>query len=269
MPASKPSAAARRRPPAPDLAGRVALVTGSTTGIGAAVAARLAAAGASVVVTGRTESRTTPVVDAIRAAGGTAVGLAAELTEPGGIAALVDATVAAFDRVDILINNAGIGLVGPSEDLPLADWRRALELDLTAPFVAAQAVAPHMFAAGGGVIVNVASIVGHVALPGRAAYCAAKHGLLGLTKVLAVEWADRGVRVVAVDPGYVATELLEKTTAAGGFSHDDVAGRTPLGRLAHPSEIADAVCFLASDAAAYVTGTSLLVDGGWTAYGGW
>jgi 3-oxoacyl-[acyl-carrier protein] reductase len=126
-----------------------------------------------------------------------------------------------------------------------------------------------MLAAGRGVIVNVSSLTGHLGLPRRAAYGAAKHGVEGLTKTLAVEWARRGVRVVSVAPAYVETELLAGTSKAGGFTLEEVAQRTPLGRLAEPDEVARVVAFLVSDDASYVTGASILVDGGWVADGGW
>jgi 3-oxoacyl-[acyl-carrier protein] reductase len=145
-----------------------------------------------------------------------------------------------------------------------------LEVDLVAPFACAQAAARVMLAQpGGGVIVNVSSITGHVGLERRAAYTAAKHGLEGLTKALAAEWSPRGVRVVAVAPAYVATDLVAGTMAAGAFTERDIEGRTPLGRLAEPEEVARVVAFLASEEASYVTGSSVLVDGGWVADGGW
>ncbi len=156
-----------------------------------------------------------------------------------------------------------------SEEVAIEEFRRVVDLDLVAAFACVQAAARRMFAAGAGVIGNVSSITGHVGLARRAAYTAAKHGLEGLTTALAAEWSPRGVRVVAVAPGYVATELLARTMAAGGFTAQDVAGRTPLGRLADPEEVARVVAFLASDDAAYVTGSSVLVDGGWVADGGW
>ncbi len=248
---------------------RVAIVTGSSSGIGRAIAGELARRGMSVVVTSRTAERAQAAAEAIAAQGGTALGVAAQLTEPDGPAALVARTLDAFGRLDVLVNNAGAGQVADSETLALADWQRIIEIDLSAPFRCAQAAAGPMLAAGRGVIVNVTSLAGHVALPRRAAYGAAKHGLEGLTKTLAVEWARRGVRVVSVAPAYVATPLLAGTSKAGGFTLDEVAQRTPLGRLAEPEEVARVVAFLVSDDASYVTGSSVLVDGGWIADGGW
>jgi 3-oxoacyl-[acyl-carrier protein] reductase len=251
------------------LTSRVAIVTGSSSGIGRAIATELAARGMSVVVTSRSAERAQATAAAIEQQGGTALGVATELTDADAPAALVTRTLDAFGRLDVLVNNAGAGQVADSETLALADWQRIIDLDLSAPFRCAQAAARPMLAAGRGVIVNVTSLTGHVGLPRRAAYGAAKHGLEGLTKTLAVEWARRGVRVVSVAPAYVATELLAGTSKAGGFTLEEVAHRTPLGRLAEPEEVARVVAFLVSDDASYITGSSILVDGGWVADGGW
>ena len=250
------------------LVGRVAVVTGSSTGIGEAIALELAAAGAAVVVNSRTLERAEPVARAIEAAGGRAIAVAADVCDPTQVAALMRAAVDELGALDILVNNAGVGFVAPSEELALEDWRRLIELDLTAPFLCAQAAARHMLGAGSGVIVNIASALGHTAMPGRAAYTAAKHGVIGLTKVLGIEWADRGVRCVAVSPGYVATEFVRENMRRGSFDEHDIERRTPLGRLATPQEIARIVAFVASDAASYMTASHVLVDGGWVGYGG-
>lgn len=253
----------------PAAGARVALVTGSSSGIGRAIAVELARRGVSVVVTSRSAERAATVAGAIAEEGGRAVGVAADVTAPGAAIALVDGALAAFGRLDVLVNNAGAGQVAASEDVELDAFRRIVELDLVAPFACAQAAARVMLRAGRGVIVNVSSLTGHTGLARRAAYTAAKHGLEGLTKTLAAEWSPRGVRVVSVAPGYVATELLAGTMASGGFTEDDIAGRTPLGRLAQPEEVARVVAFLASDDASYITGSSVLVDGGWLGDGGW
>jgi 3-oxoacyl-[acyl-carrier protein] reductase len=251
------------------LAGRVAIVTGSSSGIGRAVAEELARRGMTVVITSRSAQRAQEAAAAIANAGGTALGIAAELTEERAPAALVAEVLEACGRVDVLVNNAGAGQVADSETLTPAEWQRIIDLDLTVPFRCAQAVAGPMLAAGHGVIVNISSLTGHIGLARRAAYTAAKHGLEGVTKTLAVEWARRGVRVVSVSPAYVATELLAGTSKAGGFTLDDVAQRTPMGRLAEPAEVGRVVAFLVSDDASFVTGSSVLVDGGWLADGGW
>ena len=219
-----------------------------------------------VVVTSRSPERAQATADEL---GEGAVGVGVELTDADAPAALVERALEELGRLDVLVNNAGAGQVADSATLDPADWQRIIDLDLTAPFRCAQAAARPMLAAGRGVIVNISSLLGHIGMPRRAAYTAAKHGLEGLTKTLAVEWARRGVRVVSVAPAYVATELLAGTSKAGGFTLEEVAQRTPLGRLAEPEEVARVVAFLVSDDASYVTGSSVLVDGGWIADGGW
>jgi NAD(P)-dependent dehydrogenase (short-subunit alcohol dehydrogenase family) len=219
-----------------------------------------------VVVTSRSAERAAAAASEL---GGEAIGLPAQLTDADGPEALVEAVLGECGRLDVLVNNAGAGQVAESETLAPGEFQRIIDLNLTATFRCAQAAARPMLAAGRGVIVNVSSLMGHVGLARRAAYTASKHGIEGLTKTLGVEWASRGVRVMSVSPAYVATPLLAQTSKAGGFTMDDVAGRTPLGRLAEPSEVARVVAFLVSDDASYLTGSSVLVDGGWLADGGW
>jgi 3-oxoacyl-[acyl-carrier protein] reductase len=252
-----------------DFSGRVVLVTGSSKGIGFATARRFAQRGATVVVNSRDTERAAAAAGELSAAGYAAHGVTADLRAADGPQRLIDGALAACGTIDVLVNNAGGPSVAPAETLATADWRSVLELNLTAPFLCAQLAGRVMLARGSGVIVNVSSIFSSVAMPLRTAYVVSKHGLDGLTKSLGVEWGPRGVRVVSVNPAYTATEFVERTMAAGAFSEADVVRRTPLRRLATPDDVADAIVYLASDAASYVNATQLDVDGGWNAYGGW
>ena len=164
------------------------------------------------------------------------------------------------------MNNAGIIGNAPSIELEEATWRRVIDVNLTGVFLVAQAAARIMIPQGGGSIVNTTSMYGVAAAPGRASYCASKAGVVGLTKVLAIEWAASAVRVNAIGPGYVRTALTEQAEAEGKLDFNALVRRVPVGQLATPAEIADIALFLASDAAAYITGQTLVADGGWTSY---
>jgi NAD(P)-dependent dehydrogenase (short-subunit alcohol dehydrogenase family) len=177
---------------------------------------------------------------------------------------------AGFGRVDVLVNNAGISWIAPAEDTAPEQWRRVLEVNLTGPFLLCRAFGRMMLEEGAGSIVNVASIAGPRGVADRAAYNASKHGLVGLTRTLAAEWGGRGVRVSAVCPAWVKTEMDVADQAAGGYVDTDITEQAPMGRFAAPEDIAAAVVFLADPArSGFVNGVALPVDGGWTADASW
>jgi NAD(P)-dependent dehydrogenase (short-subunit alcohol dehydrogenase family) len=250
------------------LRGRTALVTGSTKGLGLGIARAYAREGAQVVIHSRSPRDCETVAAEIRAGEGRAVAIAADLSRSNEVRRLArDATEALGGRVDILVNNAGQPRVAPSAELAEAEYRYTLDLNLNAYFILSQEIARGMLARREGCIINVSSINGTLAFPRRLAYCVSKAGVNMLTKVLAIEWADQGVRVNAIAPGYVKTEMVRGLVERKLVDEATLARRIPMGRLGVPEEIAEAAVYLASDGASYITGAVLTVDGGWMAYG--
>ncbi len=249
------------RTPSFRLDGRRALVAGASSGIGLGAAAALAEAGASVTLVARRAEALAAVRDAIRAAGGAAEALALDITD---LAATAQA-VAAHGPFDVLVNSAGLARHAPAIDTAPADFDAALSLNLRAAFFLTRAVARGLIAARRpGSLINVSSQMGHVGGPDRAVYCASKHALEGMTKAMALEWGPHGIRVNTLCPTFIRTPLAEQTLRDPG-RRAWVLSNIRLGRLGEIEDIMGPVLFLASDAAALVTGTHLIVDGGWTA----
>lgn len=255
--------------------GKVALVTGATSGIGFAVASALAKAGADVVINGLGEDdQIAACVAALLAFGGRVHYAAADMTKPDEITAMVDDVDARFGGVDILVNNAGVQHVSPIEAFSPEAWDRIIAVNLSSAFHTVRSVLPGMRSDGWGRIVTMGSAHAHVASPYKAAYVAAKHGALGLTKTIALETAQDGITCNLVSPGYVKTALVERqiadTAKARGLSEDEVVRDVLLSaqwtkQFVTTDQVAGCVLFLCSDAADNITGTSLSVDGGWTA----
>ncbi len=240
---------------------KVAIVTGGASGIGEATADAFAAEGAKVVIADIDEARGNALADRLNAGGAEALFVRTDITDEDNVVRLVDSTVARFGRLDIVLNNAGIGSPGLGHEITLADWRKVLAVNLDGVFLVAKHAIIQMKKNGGGSIVNTSSIMGSVATSGAASYIASKHAVIGLTKALCVEYAADNIRVNAVCPGYVMTPMGESDLAAD----PSLPALHPLGRFARPDEIAKSVVFLASDDASFITGSSLLVDGGYTA----
>jgi NAD(P)-dependent dehydrogenase (short-subunit alcohol dehydrogenase family) len=244
----------------------VILIFGGAGGIGAEVGTHLASGGSRIAIADLDEAQAHAQAAAIAAQGGQAMGIACDVTSPELCDRAAQAAVDRFGRLDGVVNCAGISKPHDSISLAPADWARMVDIQLNGSFYVAQASARCMWEAGGA-IVFITSINAEAAFPRRAAYCSAKAGVAMLTKVLAIEWAERGIRVNAVGPAHVATPMTQRNIAAGNVSEAQISARIPMGRLVQPGNVADAVSFLLSEQAGFITGQSLYVDGGWLAYG--
>jgi NAD(P)-dependent dehydrogenase (short-subunit alcohol dehydrogenase family) len=246
------------------LEGKVALVTGAASGIGRVTAERLAEEGAVVVVTDVQDEAGEQAAAAIRAGGGDALYLHLDVTDEAGWQAVVERVLSERDRLDVLVNNAGLGDLAPIEETSLADWERTVAIDQTGVFLGMKTCAEALKASGNGSVINISSIFGTSGGFGTSpAYHAAKGAVRTLTKNVALRWATEGVRVNSVHPGFIRTPILDQ--AKGTEIWDAMTASTPMGRLGEPEEIAAAVAYLASDDASFVTGSELYVDGGYIA----
>ena len=247
-----------------DLSGRVAIVTGAGGGIGARTAKLLAARGAKLVLADLDEANGSTVAQDIRGAGGAALFACTDVTSEADVASMVETALSSYGALNLAFNNAGIDNGHKSVvDLPIEEWRRNLEVNLTGIFLCLKHQIAHMQAHGGGAIVNTSSAAGAVGVANAAAYVAAKHGVVGLTRASALDFAAKGVRVNTVLPGAIETPMLQ------GAMHDPqlramVESSHPIGRVGQPNEIAETVAWLLSDAASYITGAAIAVDGGFT-----
>jgi NAD(P)-dependent dehydrogenase (short-subunit alcohol dehydrogenase family) len=237
---------------------KVAIVTGSARGIGAAVVALFTAEGAQVVGLDRQPART--ATDGV-------LNLTGDVTRPEQVTAAVATTLARFGRIDVLVNNAGVNVFSAPLELSDSDWDRCLEVDLKAAWIVSKAVLPHMLSQGSGSIVNIASVHSHRITPGSFPYPVAKHGLIGLTRALAIEYAARGVRVNSISPGFILTPQAEEWLAAQPDPEKErrrQAELLPCKRLGNPEEVAYTALFLASDEARFINAADILIDGGRT-----
>ncbi|SMH35496.1 SDR family NAD(P)-dependent oxidoreductase [Mesorhizobium australicum] len=248
-----------------DFNGKVAIVTGGASGIGEAIAKDLARGGAKMIVADLDKTHAGKVVEAIRAAGGTAEPFAVNVAVAEEVEHMVAFAVETYGALHLAVNNAGIGgPIAPVADYPLDGWKSVIDINLNGVFYGLKYQIAAMLKSGGGAIVNMASILGSVGTPGSSAYVTAKHALLGLTKTAALEYATQGIRVVAVGPAYIDTPLLSNNLDAETLGA--LAGLHPIGRIGRPEEVSALTCFLLSDAASFITGSYHLVDGAYTAH---
>ncbi|MDP6658088.1 MAG: glucose 1-dehydrogenase [Nitrospinaceae bacterium] len=248
-----------------DIPGKVALVTGGTRGLGEVAAVAMAKAGAAVAVCGRSQPDLERVVRRITNMGGKAQGFFLDVLDRSKVNKTVADILDHFGQIDILVNNAGVNYRVPLLDFPEKEWDLIIDTNLKGYFLMAQAVVPGMLAHGYGKVINMSSVLGAVGLPMMAAYASSKGGVDQLTKVMALEWAKQGVRVNAIGPTYFETELVAQVRDdAERFNF--INDRTPMGRWGHPSELEGIVIFLAAPASDFITGQTVYIDGGWTAW---
>ena len=250
------------------LAGKSALITGAASGIGRETAQRFAEEGAAVVCVDLDGAGAARVAHAIGAKGGTALSVPADLTDADEVRGMADEALSARGAIDILVNNAGVSILGGVAELTEADWQREIDTNLASVYRVSKALWPHFVAAGGGAILSTASIAGATAVTQGAAYVASKAGLIMLTRCMALDGADSGIRANCICPGWVDTPLFDGFLAQQPepeTARERAARRTPLGRIGTPRDIADGFVYLASDEASWITGTALVIDGGLTA----
>ncbi len=247
---------------------KVALITGASKGIGKGIAERYAREGATVMLASRTEKLLDELSRKIQSDGGKADFCIMDVKKPDNIQAAVDRTVATFGKLDIMVNNAGVSMAHPSETLSAENWVNTMETDLFGVFYGCQSAGRQMMTQPqGGCIINISSMYGSVAAPMRTAYCTSKAGVDMMTRVLAVEWGDRNIRLNCIAPGYIKTELVQNLIDKGTLQVDALEKRTPQGRLGEVSDVLGSAVFLASDEASFITGTIITMDGGWSANG--
>ncbi|MFZ5753642.1 MAG: SDR family NAD(P)-dependent oxidoreductase [Bacillota bacterium] len=247
-----------------DLSGKVAIVTGATKGIGYGLAVALARYGANIIVVSRNQADCEGTAAEIKGLGREALPVSTDVTSLDQIQNMVKKTINHFGRVDILVNNAGTALTKKAEDITEEDWDRVLNVDLKGVFFCAQAVGKEMIKQKRGKIINVASILGLVGDRQVLPYCAAKGGVIQLTKALALEWARYNIQVNALCPGYVKTSMNEKELSQEKI-YNHIIGKIPVRRIGEVGDMTGAAVFLASEASDYMTGQTLVIDGGWTA----
>lgn len=245
---------------------KTAVVTGAAQGVGLATSVKLASNGFHVVLTDLQPLDS--AIAELSASGLSVQGISGDIASEDFVAALADQVASEHGAADVLVNNAGISMIVPAEDIGRSEWHKVMLINLEAAFFLSQAFGRQMLAQGSGSIVNVASIAGLYGIIHRAAYNASKHGLIGLTKTLAAEWGGRGVRVNAVCPGWIKTDMDVMSQATGAYNDDDIIDRVPMGRFAKAEDVAAAIAFLASEDN-FINGVSLPVDGGWTGDASW
>lgn len=250
-----------------DLTGRVALVTGGNGGIGLGMATGLAKAGATVMIAGRNGAKNDAAVACLRALGAKAESIAVDVTDPASITAMVEETAKRFGRLDILVNNAGTNIRNRPETYKLEDWHSIINTNLTSGMLASQAAYPYLKAHGCGRVINNGSMLSIFGLPLHVAYGASKGGVVQMTKSTAVAWAADGITVNVILPGWIDTDLTRKARQDMAGLNDNVLARTPSKRWGEPGDFEGVAAFLASDAAAFITGVAIPVDGGYSVQG--